>query len=87
MSERVIIRDPRGRTVSVPSDNIPKGSTIIGKDVLPGQSAATAEVNVSEVKNPEKVATPPPADETDVAKTDAIETEESEEPANPRKKR
>jgi hypothetical protein len=54
MSDRMIIRDPRGRVVSVPADSIPKGSTILRPDVLPGQSANTMDVNVSEVKNPEK---------------------------------
>lgn len=58
MSDRMIIEDPQGRVVSVPSDKIPRGSKIIRPDVVPGQSENTAERNSSEPVNP--VETPEP---------------------------
>lgn len=52
--DRMIVRDMRGRLVSVRADNIPKGATIIGKDKQPGVSEFTADVFTSDVKNPPK---------------------------------
>jgi hypothetical protein len=52
MSDRMIVEDPQGRIISVPSDAIPKGSKVIRPDVLPGQSENTFERFVSEAVNP-----------------------------------
>lgn len=51
MSDRMIIEDPQGRVVSVPSHAIPKGSRIIRPDVLPGASENTFEAHTSEAVN------------------------------------
>jgi hypothetical protein len=48
----MIVEDPQGRIVSVPSHAIPRGSRIIRPDVLPGQSINTAKTNTSDVVNP-----------------------------------
>lgn len=62
----MIIKDALGRVVSVPSDKIPKGATIVRPDVPPGQSIHTMERNVSAPSTGRATTVTDPSDESEL---------------------